>query len=149
MSKVYEEIVLKNQKKTKVDVRYLVAYSLYKKQKKEFVDNYCKENNKEPDTDTLQQFQDSCLTQTSLDNLYAQTDRLLLMYGDVVFKSKLTQFHKVHLVINGKNFWHGVSQSVVASFVFAFLLFLIGLIINFANDGGIKEVLREWLDSSG
>ena len=70
-------------------------------------------------------------------------------YGDTVFKSKIAQFNKIHIEINRKNhFWGGVVQSVLGAFIFAFLLFLIGLMINFSKEGGIKEILRQWLEGN-
>lgn len=147
MSRVYEEIVSKNLKKSHADVKYLIAYSIYKKQKQEFIENYNAQHGKKPKTERLKEFQDNCLTNTAIENLYAKTEKILITYGDTVFKNKLEQLSNVNSVVNGKKqFRIGVWQSIVGSFVFALLLFVIGLIINFTKEGGLKEVLRGWLE---
>lgn len=147
MSKVYEEIITKNQKNTGQDIRYLVAYSLYKQQKKEFVEKHELEHDKSPDVKQLKQFQDSLLTTSSLDSLYARTDEYMVMYGDLVFKKKLEQFNKIHTQINSKNnFWSGVAQSIVGSFIFTLVFLIIWLMIISSKEGGLKELLRQWLE---
>ena len=147
MSRVYEEIVSKNLKKSHADIQYFIAYSIYKKQKKEFIENYKTEYGKKPKTERLREFQDSCLTNTAIENLYAKTDKILATYGDTVFKSKLEQFSNINSVVNGKKqFRVGLWQSVLGSFIFALILLIFGLIINFTKEGGLKEVLRSLLE---
>lgn len=149
MSRVYQEIVVKNRKNNQKDIRYFVAYSLYKQQKKEFIENYQLKNGKPPNKEQLSEFQDTLTTKSSLESLYAKTDRILLVYGDTVFKNKLEQFNKIHTQINEKKFfWGGVTQSIIGSLIFALSIFVIGLMINFSKEGGIKEILRQWLESN-
>ena len=106
MSKVYREIVTKNIKKTQKDIRYMVAYALYKQHKKEFIEDYEEKNGESPGAEKLNEFQDSSLTQTSIENLYAKTDKILTTYGNTVFKNKIAQFNKIHVEINRKkHFW--------------------------------------------
>jgi len=147
MSRVYEEIVSKNINKSHADIKYLIAYSIYKKQKKEYIENYKIEHGKKPKTEKLNEFQSSVLTETSLNNLYSNTSEILTTYGDAVFKSKLEQLSNINSIVNGKKqFWTGVRQSILGSFIFALLIFIIGLIINFTKEGGLKEVLRGLLE---
>ena len=148
MQKKYSEAFSKIVE-NETDIEGMVAYYMYKQQKQEFTEKYIRQNSKVSDNDTLKNFHDTCLTDAAIRGYRSQSSELLQKYGQIVFLQKVRDLSKIENQLNEKNaFREGVKQSVVGSFVFAFLLFLIGLLINFSKEGGIKAILIKWLEGS-
>lgn len=140
-SQAYTKIV-----KDHKDVQGIVAYSIYKQQKIEWIANFQNKNNRAPEEQDLEIFHESVLTETSINSYKASADNLLQKYGEIVFRKKVQQMSSIDKRINKRKwYWSGVGQSVFGSFIFAILVVIFGWIIT-SQKGGIKELLQAITD---
>ena len=140
-SQAYTKIV-----KDHKDVQGIVAYSIYKQQKIEWIANFQSKNNCFPEEKDLETFHESVLTDTSIISYKANADILLQKYGEIVFRKKVQQMSSLDKRINKRKwYWSGVGQSVFGSFIFAVLIVIFGWIITSKSDG-LKTLLQSIID---
>lgn len=130
------------------DVRGMVAYTIYKQQKIQYLENHEKESGNQPSQEKIEAFCESAVTEVAINNYYTQAEKLLHVYGENLVNNKLSQISNFYQESKSKSFfWNGVWQSVVGAVFFAIVLVIFGLIIAQNQNGGLKGVLQSVVDS--
>lgn len=136
------------------DVIGHIAYSLYKKEKSEYIDNYKKNNNKEPTEKDLEKFTAGASVPSRIESFRDNATKVLQMFTNKLLAEDLKQMkeevRKEQKDIQkdvldemlpkalDENFkwWPGIWQSVAGAFIFALIVAGITFIAN--NKGAIQ-----------
>lgn len=124
-----------------------IAYSIYKEDKIEFINNFNIKHSKNPDQDELKQFHEIASTVNSISRYRLEAEALLQEFLDNTLTEALAEAseeiksNQILLIreevrkLKPAGFWSGVWQNVMATVVLTGILALILLIINFSYDG--------------
>lgn len=123
---MYEKLVENDQ-----DLVGMIAYSIYKKHKQEFIKNYKKENNqKNPSTSKLQPFHTSCQLEFQLRKYRDESTTLVSALTNEIINLKKEEIKTIlGTESKTKQFWLGVLQSLVASLIWVLIIAIIAFIL--------------------
>lgn len=128
---VYEKLV-----DDENDILGILAYSIYKRQKIEFLKNFHKENNRDPDQDEMASFQKLSVSDSQLEFYKNQSFVLVNAFLDEALEEDLNEREidfsaRVHSEVSQLkgNFLTGVFQSLIGSVLF---VFFVGIIVFFS-----------------
>ena len=139
------------------DVLGAIAYSIYKKEKQQFIENFKAKNGKDPEEDDIAKFHEIISTDSNIERFRMQASGILQDFvnstlsdtihdiEEVCKENHLEQIGKVIAPLKpkskGKRFWGGVLQSVAGAFLFAVLVAAFSFIkSNNRDDASIKAV---------
>lgn len=140
---IYSELVQDDD-----DILGIIAYSIYKRQKIEFIENF-KEQNKVPPTDKdLKSFNQLSNSQSQLQSYKLQAIDLSERFLEVALEAKAEEIEKFYEnkytqeVRNYRpSFWSGVAQSMVGSVVFVFVIGFF-IFMTWSAKLGVKQVIE-------
>ena len=136
------------------DVIGHIAYSLYKKEKSEFIDKYKKDNQKEPTEKDLEKFTNSSSVPSRIESLREKATKVLEMFTNKLLEEDLKQMREdvrkeqkdiqkdvlkdmlPQALKDNFKWWPGIWQSVAGAFIFALIVAGITFIAN--NNGAIQ-----------
>ncbi|HKS14027.1 MAG TPA: hypothetical protein VJS90_13425 [Pseudomonas sp.] len=136
------------------DILGIIAYSLYKRQKIEYVQAFKTRHGREPTDDDLAPFHDVSNSVTQLESYRNQASQLAQGFLDASVATQAAELDKYYSdrasaeIRSAKpGFWWGVAQSVVGS---VFFVFLLGFLVFFAwsLNQGAKKVIEQVFDVS-
>jgi uncharacterized membrane protein YccC len=136
------------------DILGIIAYSLYKRQKIEYVQTFKTKHGREPSDDDLAPFHDVSNSTTQLESYRNQAGQLAQGFLDASVAAQaaeLEQYYSDKASVEIRNakprFWWGVAQSVVGS---VFFVFLLGFLVFFtwSLNQGAKQVIEQVFDVS-
>jgi hypothetical protein len=121
-----------------------IAYSLYKAEKVEYLDNLAREKKEIAEEDLKQFHKISCLD-TTLDRYKLQASTILVDYLNEVLTSYKEDIKKDYIDNQRKHlgevvdplkpkFWNGVFQSIVGAFIFAIILAAFAFVYTFSKE---------------
>jgi hypothetical protein len=118
------------------DTLGIIAYSLYKRQKIEFIQAFKEKNGREPRDENLAPFHDVSNSPSQIEGYRNQASQLEQYYSD----KASTEIRQAK-----PGFWLGVTQSLVGSILFVFLL---GFLVFFtwSLNQGPKQVIEQVFD---
>lgn len=138
------------------DLQGHIAYSLYKKKKQQFLDNWKKEHpNQEIEEDELDTFHKSEATKESISEYRTKANLILQKFMSTLLEDDRKDIEKacrqkqaeilaeiIKPLVHEpqpqpsmvKQYLHGTAQSVLGAIVFAFIVALISFIAYFGND---------------
>ncbi|PVZ41502.1 hypothetical protein [Pseudomonas sp. CC120222-01a] len=134
------------------DTLGIIAYSLYKRQKIEFIQSFKVKHDREPKDIDLAPFHDVSNSPTQLESYRNQASQLVQGFLDASIATQaaeLDRFYSEKASIEIRNakpgFWLGVAQSLVGSVLFVFLL---GFLVFFtwSLNQGPKQVIEQVFD---
>jgi hypothetical protein len=141
-NKVYEKLV-----ETDKDYVGMLAYSIYKKQKQEYIKEYrLTHNGDRPNQEEVKNFHSLAIQPSQLEMYRKQAKDLTQGLTNAIINSKKTDikdFIDGHL--NKKGFWpymFGVSQNLVANIIWLIIVGIVAFIL-WSLDHGPFEVLKE------
>ncbi|MDY0142843.1 MAG: hypothetical protein RBR97_13215 [Bacteroidales bacterium] len=143
------------------DILGHIAYSIYKQQKIDHIEDFKKENGKEPSDQELIPFNKFTLSKTSIEGYRIQAERILQSFTDNILEEtiievendcKKNQSELLNEIIKpikppskGRFFWNGVLQSIIGAFMFSAII-AVFVIINQTRDKGIESVIENTFD---
>lgn len=121
-----------------------IAYSLYKAEKVEYLENLAREK-KEIAEEDLENFHKISCLETSLERYQLQASTILVDYLNEVLTSHKEDIKKDYLDNQRKHlgevveplkpkFWNGVLQSVVGAFIFAIILAAFAFVYTYSKE---------------
>jgi len=129
---IYQKLVTED-----ADVAGAIAYSLYKKEKQAFIENFKKQNNKDPEEEDIAKFHEIVSTPTNIERFRLQATGVLGNFMDEALAETIkdierdcneTNMKKIQAVVNPlnkplwKQYLHGSLQSLLGAFLFALLI---------------------------
>lgn len=137
-NKVYELLVTGDK-----DFVGMLAYSIYKKQKQEYIVDFIKNKGVRPTVEDLKEFHKFATQKTQL-KMYK--DRATVLTQDL---TSLLLSQKIENVLsNLKNgFWRGVGQNLFANFIWLLILALVAFIL-WSHDHAPLDALKEMIDNN-
>lgn len=160
---IYNKLVLGGD-----DLVGLIAYSIYKQHKIEFINKYVEEAGKDPEEDDLRSFHLSSATDTQLELYRSQAEIIL---SDIVisgaeekiqesadqFKIELDEkFEETRAEMDNDltdrikkampPYWVGLTQGFFASLFFAIIVSLI-MFIGRNSEQGVQEIIRQTINN--
>lgn len=144
---IYTELV-----KNENDILGILAYSLYKRQKIEFIQGFKHKTGNEPTDADLTPFHDISNSASQLESYRNQANQLAQNFLDITLNTQAEELDKIYSakanneIKNSRpSFWSGVAQSVVGSVAFVFVL---GFLVFFAwsLNQGPKQVIEQVFD---
>lgn len=130
------------------DFRGIVAYSLYKKQKINHIENYKKENlNKDITEDELEKFHKICFSEDSILGYRSRAESIINKFSNKVLERKrkeIEEFYKKSSQ-HKKSWWYGVGQGFISSFLYALFLGILLMII-WASKTDLLTILKNILE---
>lgn len=140
---IYDELV-----KNENDIMGIIAYSFYKKHKKEWIGHFISNNNKQPSPDELANFYHTA--KTNLNGYKEQAKATLSAYISSIddeYSSNLQNIQESYqseLVRELKEkkpyFWVGVAQNIIASTIFIFLVAAVYVGIRYLDKNPSKDL---------
>ncbi|WP_287814918.1 hypothetical protein [Pseudomonas sp.] len=134
------------------DILGILAYSLYKRQKIEFIQTFKQKSGNEPTQDDLAPFHDISNAPSQLESYRHQAHYLAQTFLDISLQSqaiKLEARYKAHAQEEIRNsipgFWFGVGQSTVGA-VISVLLFGILVFFTWSLNQGPRHVIQQIFD---
>lgn len=110
------------------DIHGIISYSVYKRQKIQFIKDFQENHNTHPDNNDLQQFNDLSRSDAQLDFYRNEASALTLKFLENVLESDLKEredrfSRDVHDALKGykPNHWFDIFKSAIGSFVFVLL----------------------------
>ncbi|MFJ4430101.1 hypothetical protein ACIPZG_03915 [Pseudomonas sp. NPDC089395] len=134
------------------DTLGIIAYSLYKRQKIEFIKAFKTKHEREPKDEDLAPFHDVSNSPTQLEIYRNQASQLVQGFLDASISAQAIELEQYYSdkasseIRNAKpGFWLGVAQSLVGSVLFVFLL---GFLVFFtwSLNQGPKQVIEQVFD---
>lgn len=131
------------------DLVGLLAYSIYKKEKIEYIEKYVRDNGHDPSEDELNTFHQFTQSDAHLQQYLTTAEGNISGFVDNLMQAKADQVetfyrsaYKETVKESGHGYWYGVFQGVVSSFAYTLLL---GLLVFFlwAKDIGPKEIIEK------
>ncbi|WP_286915568.1 MULTISPECIES: hypothetical protein [unclassified Pseudomonas] len=136
------------------DTLGVIAYSLYKRQKIEFIKAFKVKHDREPGDEDLAPFHDVSNSPSQLESYRNQASQLIQGFLDASISAQARELEQYYAdkasceIRNAKpGFWLGVAQSLVGSVLFVFLL---GFLVFFtwSLNQGPKQVIEQVFDIS-
>lgn len=110
------------------DIHGIISYSVYKRQKIQFIKNFQEKHNKHPDNTELQQFNDLSRSDAQLEFYRNEASVLTLKFLENVLEDDLKEREErfsrdVHEALKGyrPNHWFDIFKSAIGSFAFVLL----------------------------
>jgi len=132
------------------DLLGIIAYSLYKRQKFEFIENFKRKHGKEPEPKDFESFNDLTSGELQLKSYFNEAQTLAQKFLDESLEADGAELEKKYSKMAEEtirkakpSFWFGVWQSVVASFIF---VILIGVLVFFT--WSLKQGFRQALENT-
>jgi len=134
------------------DTLGIIAYSLYKRQKIEFIQSFKDKHDREPKDMDLAPFHDVSNSPMQLESYRNQASQLVQGFLDASIATQAAELDRYYSekasneIRNAKpGFWPGVAQSLVGSVLFVFLL---GFLVFFtwSLNQGPKQVIEQVFD---
>lgn len=123
---VYKKLTEDGQANT---VLNYIAYAFYKQDKILEIEAFKNTNGHYPDDDELAPFRERSQSETKLKDYREKAEAMLQNYTDSVDEAIVRDAVKDTLDKNNHGFWYGVGQSIVASFAFAILCYIVFLLV--------------------
>jgi hypothetical protein len=134
---IYDQIV-----NDENDLVGIIAYSIYKKNKVEYITKIKKEKSKKEISETdLEEFVRLSCTATQIDNYRNDAKLFIKKYSQILLSDKLEEIEQVYKKKAVGSFFRGVFQSVIGSILFTIFLGLL-IIILWSSKVGTKEVIE-------
>lgn len=131
------------------DIIGIIAYAFYKRQKIEFIENFITQNGKDPNDNDLKTFHQISNSQSQLESYRASAINLAKEFLEASLAEKANELEEYYekkandeIKSTKPKFWFGVSQGVVASFIFVLLTGGI-VFFSWSSKLGIKNVIEE------
>lgn len=144
---IYTELV-----KNEDDILGIIAYSLYKRQKIEYIKGFKAKHGRDPTDTDLLSFHEISNSPFQLQTYRNQADKLAQDFLTITLETRaeeLEQYYEKKVVNEIKshkpNYWIGVSQGVVASVIFVLLLGLL-VIFTWSLNQGPRQVIEQIFD---
>ncbi|MFK3943185.1 hypothetical protein ACI2KC_16110 [Pseudomonas monteilii] len=144
---IYTELV-----KNEDDILGIIAYSLYKRQKIEFIKAFKAKHGRDPTDADLSHFHEVSNSSFQLQAYRDQADKLAQDFLTISLETRaeaLEQYYETKTTdaIRGykPSFWLGVSQGVVASIIFVLLLGVL-VIFTWSLNQGPRQVIEQIFD---
>lgn len=135
--------------KNEDDILGIIAYSLYKRQKIEFVKSFEARHGRAPTDADLSHFHEVSNSEFQLQAYRNQTDKLAQDFLTITLETRaeeLEKYYDAKLTSEIKryrpSFWLGVSQGVVASVIFVLLLGVL-VIFTWSLNQGPRQVIEQ------
>lgn len=134
------------------DTLGVIAYSLYKRQKIDYIKTFKVKYGREPKDDDLTPFHDVSNSETQLESYRNQASQLVQGFLDASISTQAMELEQYYSdkasseIRNAKpGFWLGVAQSLVGSVLFVFML---GFLVFFtwSLNQGPKQVIEQVFD---
>ncbi|MDO6814070.1 hypothetical protein [Tenacibaculum soleae] len=136
-NKIYQEIVTGEK-----DLIGIIAYSVYKRQKVEIIENIKKrKNSSEVSSTELTEFKEMSNTKTQIESYRNEAQYFLKEYADILMKDKLEEIERYYRKKAVGGFFTGVWQSVVGSVIFA-LMVGVFIFILWSTQFGVEDVIK-------
>jgi hypothetical protein len=139
------------------DILGVIAYAIYKKQKIEHIEEFKRDNNREPTDLELVQFNKFSTSKASLDGYRIKAELILQSFTDYVLEDTLEEIENeckknqseiLQKIIDPisppsklRSFSSGVLHSVVGTFVFSIIIAAF-VIINQTREKGVESVIE-------
>jgi hypothetical protein len=121
----------------------MVAYCLYKKNKRNFITKYKKDKNKNPTQKELESYVASA--ETHLESYKNQAETFLSSLFNNILDEKQVEIENIVLkkYVNAHNssFWYSIFTNLVASFIWAILLVIMFFV---AQDYSFEQIARDY-----
>ncbi|MFW9082945.1 hypothetical protein ACOI7N_00025 [Pseudomonas sp. P2758] len=131
------------------DILGIIAYSLYKRQKIEYVQSLKEKKGCDPSDGDLSQFHDVSNSQFQLQAYRNQADKLAQDFLTISLETRAEELEKYYndqatseIKSYKPNYWIGVSQGVLASVIFVMLLGLL-VIFTWSLNQGPRQVIEQ------
>lgn len=141
---IYTELV-----KNEDDILGIIAYSLYKRQKIEFIKGFKNKHGRDPADADLSHFHEVSNSGFQLQAYRNQADKLAQDFLTISLETRaeeLEQYYETKVANEIKsykpNYWLGVSQGVVASVIFVLLLGVL-VIFTWSLNQGPRQVIEQ------
>src|ERR1700761_8160102 len=132
------------------DLLGIIAYSLYKRQKFEFIKNFKTKYGKEPEPSDFESFNDLAAGQLQLNSYFNEAQTLAQKFLDESLAADSAELEDKYSALAQEtirkakpSFWFGVWQGCVASFIF---VILIGVLVFFT--WSVKQGFRQALENT-
>jgi len=134
------------------DTLGIIAYSLYKRQKIEFIQSFKAKHAREPKDMDLAPFHDVSNSPTQLESYRNQASQLVQGFLDASIATQAAELNRYYSEKSSNEirkakpgFWLGVAQSIVGS---VFFVFLLGFLVFFtwSLNQGPKQVIEQVFD---
>lgn len=133
------------------DIIGIIAYSFYKQQKIEYIEDFRRKHGRAPTDEELDHFHQFSNAQSQLESYRIKAVALAKEFLDVSLSEKAEELDKKYanrardeIRATKPSFWFGVGQGVVASFLFA--IFLGGIVfVSWSSKIGFKDAAGEVL----
>ncbi|NIE76296.1 hypothetical protein F3J45_17820 [Pantoea sp. Ap-967] len=134
------------------DTLGIIAYSLYKRQKIEFIQAFKAKHGREPKDEELTPFHDVSNSPSQLESYRGQASQLVHGFLDASIVAQAAELDRYYsekasneIRSTKPGFWLGVTQSLVGSVLFVFLL---GFLVFFtwSLNQGPKQVIEQVFD---
>lgn len=131
------------------DLLGIIAYSIYKREKIEYIKRIKSEENREPSQEEMNHFWRTSNLQSSIDSYKLKAENISKEFGRQLLEGRtgeIEQEYKNKLIAKVESFrhpfWNGVLQNFIASLLF---IFLIGAIVftSWSVKYGLKNVAEE------
>lgn len=153
---IYSKLV-----ESEYDILGHIAYAVYKQQKISHIEEFKKDNNRQPTDQELIQFNKFSSSHVSIEGYRIKAERILQSFTDNVLEDtiieveiecKKSQAEILKEIIKpispptkSRLFWNGVLQSIVGAFMFSILIAAF-VIITQTRDKGIETVIEDTFD---
>ena len=141
---IYTELV-----RNEDDILGIVAYSLYKRQKIEYIKSFKDKMGRDPSDGDLAQFHEVSNSEFQLQAYRNQADTLSQDFLAIALETRAVELeayysNKTNQEIRSykPNYWVGVSQGVVASFIFVLVVGLIAM-FTWSVKQGPRQVIEQ------
>lgn len=133
------------------DIAGHIAYSLYKRQKMEYIQKWEREKGGQITLDALEDFHINSGTKATIESYQDKAYNILESYTRCMLEEKTNDIErdikkrydqKFDKILPIKKFWWGVLQSAVGAFIFAILTYIIVLISAYCGTDAIGALLN-------
>lgn len=129
---IYDKLVTDD-----ADITGAIAYSLYKKEKQAFIENFKQQYDKDPEEEDIASFHQIVSTPTNIDRFNMQAVGVLADFMESTLSGSIkdierdynqNHMQKIKEVVNplqmslGKQYLHGILQSLLGAFLFALIV---------------------------
>jgi hypothetical protein len=130
------------------DFEGFIAYSIYKKQKASFIEDFQSKKERLPHEEEIDNFCISCGTPQALSDYRQQAQSLMLNLSNKILDKKIAQIERVHVEANKtrKFSWMGVWEGVIGTFIYTLIALMI--YFTFKGDFNILNLGKERIDGT-
>lgn len=124
----------------------LIAYGLYKRNKRDWIINYKKTHDNNPPSSQEEIDYEEYNTDQSLKDLKRIAESMLTEYADYVIASETPEIREKAIIESKNNFWGQLGIGLLGNFIFAVIILLLFIYAHF-NGSDLAESLGSKLKS--